>query len=140
MSNAWFHPLVAASLLMACFAGCETSTGKVTAEGTVSYNNQPLTGGRLVLYNAKNEQVGGANINPDGTFIATDLPREDLKVTVITTGNSVMDKMQSAPPTSTVIETPGSGGVPVPEKYQKPETTDLTLNPTSGGKVELKLQ
>lgn len=140
MSKGFYCRLIAASVVLLPLVGCDSATDKTIVSGTVTYQSQALTGGRLALFNSRNEQIGGANINPDGTFIATDLPREELKVTVVT-GGGMMAKMQSAPPTSTVIADPAAGGTPVPEKYHRPETSDLKVNASSGSqKVELKLE
>lgn len=128
--------------LLALATGCDSELGKVSVNGTVSYKNELLKGGRLKLFNAKNELVGAASVSHDGTFVATDLPKEELKVTVETAPANGMGHMQSAaPPGTPVIAPQGGAGVPVPEKYQKPETTDLMVNAATGSqKVELKLE
>jgi len=127
--------------LLALLVGCEASVSKVSVNGTVMYKNELLKGGRLKLFNSKNELVGAANVSREGTFIATDLPKEELKVTVETAAANALAHMQSAaPPGTPVIASEGSGGVPVPEKYGKPETTDLKVNAASSQKVELKLE
>jgi hypothetical protein len=70
------------------------------------------------------------------------LPKEDLKITVTTDAAMGMGNMQTAaPPGTPVIPSAGSGGTPVPEKYSKPETTDLTIKVASQGQhADLKLQ
>jgi hypothetical protein len=127
--------------LLALAAGCNSELDKASVNGTVSYKNELLKGGRLKLFNARNELVGAASIAPDGTFVATDLPKEELKVTVETAAANGMAHMQSAaPPGTPVIAPQGATAVPVPEKYFKPETTDLTVNAALGSqRVELKL-
>jgi len=133
------YTLILPLLLLA--TGCDSELGKTSVNGTVSYKNELLKGGRLKLFNNKNELVGAANVSPDGSFVATDLPKEELRVTVETAAANAMAHMQSkAPPGTPVIAPQGGAGVSVPEKYQKPETTDLIVNAASGSqKVELKL-
>lgn len=140
MQKQLFQCLLALPLL-ALATGCEAELGKVSVNGTVSYQNELLKGGRLKLFNSKNELVGAASVSPDGTFVATDLPKEELKVTVETAGANAMAHMQSiAPPGTPVIAPQGNAGIAVPEKYQKPETTDLIVNAAAGSqKIELKL-
>jgi hypothetical protein len=127
--------------LLVLATGCDSELGKVSVNGTVSYKNELLKGGRLKLFNSKNELVGAASVSSDGTFIATDLPKEELKVTVETAAGNAMAHMQSAaPPGTPVIAPQAAAGIPVPEKYMKPETTDLIVNATTGSqRVELKL-
>jgi len=141
MSKSSLHCVVVLPLL-ALLTGCGPELGKVSVNGTVSYKNELLKGGRLKLFNGKNELVGAATVTPEGTFIATDLPKEELKVTVETAAANSLAHMQSAaPPGTPVIASQGAGGIPVPPKYQKPETTDLKVDAASGSQqVELKME
>ena len=141
MSQKLFGLMVALPLL-ALATGCESEFGKVSVNGTVSYKNELLKSGRVKLFNAKNELVGAANVTPEGTFIATDLPKEALKITVETAAANSLAHMQSAaPPGTPVIAPQGAGSVAVPAKYQKPDTTDLKVDAASGSqKVDLKME
>lgn len=135
--------LLVSMTIAALFTGCGSSVKTVSVNGTVNYKSAPLKSGRLDFFNSKNQLVGAANLTPEGTFIATDLPREELKVTV-DTGTSeasmAMAKMQTAAPSATVIATPAAAAAtPIPAKYQKVETTDLKINAEPGKKVELVL-
>jgi hypothetical protein len=140
MSKYWIG-LVMTLPLLALLTGCGPELGKVSVNGTVSYKNELLKGGRLKLFNGKNELVGAANVTSEGTFIATDLPLEELKVTVETAAANSLAHMQSAaPPGTPVIAPQGAAGVAVPPKYQRPETTDLKVDTATGSrKVELKM-
>jgi hypothetical protein len=132
-----------ATVLLASFflLGCGDSgpnTGGV--KGTVTYKGEILKGGRLNFYNSKNEIVGGTTLSATGTYEASDLPKEDLKVTVVTDTGMGMGNMQTAAPPGTPV-IPSTTGVPVPEKYHKAETTDLSVKITSKGqKADFKLE
>ncbi len=125
------------------FVGCGSGVNTVSVNGTVAYKGELLKGGNLNFYNTKGEPLSAAIINADGSFVATDLPKGEAKVTVKTGGVAAMAKMAPIPPsgTETTPSAAGDGGVAVPEKYHKVETTDLKINVTSGNqKVELKLE
>ena len=133
--SVWFLPLL--------IVGCGTGINTVNVTGTVKYKDQPLTGGRLKIYNAKNEQVSGASITKDGSFTATDVPKEQVKVTVETDDSGMANMATKAPPGTPVIPSPAPAGkaVPVPTKYQKVATTDLSFTISEANqKLDIKLQ
>ncbi len=63
--------------------GCGSNkSAPVQLSGKVTYNSTPLTGGVLVFYT--DAGVYRAAINPDGSFVAADLPEGEATVTVDT--------------------------------------------------------
>lgn len=143
MHKAKFLTLVAALVSSVTLVGCGgPASNNVNVTGTVTYKNEPLKGGRLKFFNAKNEQVSMANVTPDGTFTATDLPKDKVKVTV-ESGDPLAKITGKAPPGTPVIDSgaPAGKGVPVPAKYSKVETTDLAYTITQADqKLEVKLE
>ena len=139
--------LLGSLFLSAIFiSGCGEATGPQLSlvRGTVVFKGAGLTGGTVKIFDAGNTLVGQASINSSGEFIATDLPRGELKVTVETVGGApAMNKMQTKPPPGTPVLPSGDAGasVTIPKKYLSPETTDLRLIVTAAEqKCELKLE
>jgi hypothetical protein len=102
-------------------AGCSNTGKKVTLRGTVSYNGQPLRSGMLKFVGPTGE-YSAAVIQPDGTFIITDVVPGEVKVAVEETPQS------SGPGSTGERKTPP---VSLPGKFREPETSGLryTITP-----------
>jgi len=129
-------------VLVVLAAGCGASTGSVS--GKVTTKGAPVTGGNLTFVSTENKPSASVTINPDGTYTIPKIQAGTYKICVDT---------ESLKPTGTVPKgaigykpPPGSsaGGydpsgstksgtyVHIPEKYSKPESTDLTYTVKSG--------
>jgi hypothetical protein len=137
-----FLPFSALAITACLLSGCGGSAdSRVIVTGTVTYKNQPLTFGRLKLFNTKGEQVSGCSLKSDGTFAATDIPLGDIKVTVDTT-DSIGIAAGKAPPGTPPMpgESPGGKSIAIPAKYKDVATSGLnyTIN-AANQKIEIKL-
>jgi len=147
--------LLFAPLLMALLAaGCKSGTvGRVS--GKVTYNGNPVTGGKIRFFpTTGSSQEGGlggyeATIQEDGTYSIADVPAGDMVVTVDTeelnpkkptmgdpTGmGSKMDPTEMMKKAGMVPE--GSGGtvgkyMKIPEHYAKKDKSGLTVKVSTG--------
>ena len=99
---------------------------KVTVRGTVSYKGQTLKSG-LLKFSGQEGFYSAASIEPDGTYIVTDVVPGEVKVGVVEapqgSGSSSGDDKKA----------PGPRPVPLPQKYQDPETSGVkyTLTPST---------
>lgn len=123
--------------------GCSTSKVPKTAlSGTLTYKGRPVNGGALVLFSSGNEVL--IPLEQDGTFRSTNIPAGDYKVMIEpsegitgppTEGMSPKMKEKfknvnmSQPPT-----------IPIPEKYKRRETTDLTVTVNNSGETKVNLE
>jgi hypothetical protein len=133
--------------------GCKGAKVIETAEvsGTVKFQNQPLPGGMIQFVAANGESTGSGTIEENGTYKVS-APVGDCKITV---DNSTLNKQPTrrgpqAPATKPMLKRPGSEApktslgryVPIPQKYQAADTTDLTYTVKKGAAqthdVELK--
>ncbi|MFO0864346.1 MAG: hypothetical protein U0744_06760 [Gemmataceae bacterium] len=138
--KAVFAFALTASLLVSM--GCEKGTGKVSVSGSVTYKDQKLNWGRVRFFNAKNEEVGTSTLNRDGTFVATDLPLEELKVAleIDPPGTTPSPKAPPGTPVIAEVNPRPEKVVEVPAKYKKADTTPTTVKITGGNqKIDLKL-
>ncbi|MBX9681547.1 MAG: hypothetical protein K2X38_22560 [Gemmataceae bacterium] len=123
--------------------GCDTGNGKVVATGKLSHNGKNLNWGRVRFFDVANKELGGSTIKSDGTFIATDLPIQELKVVVEIAAPKGITPTSKAPPGTPVI--PAANARPekvvdVPAKYKSPETTTATINVTKANQeFDIKL-
>ena len=111
-------------VVAAAVAGC-SGNRKVTVHGTVSYKGQRLPSGILKFVGPEGA-YSAASIQPDGTFIITDVVPGEVKVGVEEApmgsgSSSSSDERTSAPKTP-----PFS----LPEKYRDPQTSGLTYTIT----------
>jgi len=111
---------------MIAVSGCSKGIKKVTVSGTVSYKGQPLQSGILKFIGPEGAYSAAA-IQPDGTFIITDVVPGEVKVGIMeapggTGSSSSPDDKKAAPRPK-----PAS----LPEKYREPETSGLkyTITP-----------
>jgi hypothetical protein len=125
--------LTLAAVVLVAAVGCSKANKKVTVNGTVSYKGQPLHSG-ILKFIGPNGEYSAASIQPDGTFIMTDVVPGEMKV-------GVMEAPQgSGSPTGERTAAP-KAPVSLPAKYRDPETSGLkyTITPdTTDLKIEIK--
>jgi hypothetical protein len=125
--------LVLAMLLAG--AGC-SGNKRLTINGAVSYRGTPLSSG-IVKFYGPGDRLSMAYIEPDGTFIITDLFPGEVKVTV--------EDDPSSRPKRSGTDSPANGGTPgkrlaVPRKYTEETTSGLVYTITSGTRnLDIKL-
>lgn len=137
----WAGCLLSAAFLIGCGGG---GTGKVSVRGTVTYKGDKVGAGTVKFYNQKKEQVSSAMLKDDGSFVATDIPREKITVTVESSAAGTVGKLTTGKaPTKTVVEgsTAAGKGVDVPAKYRSADTSDLKFDITQADQsLDVKLQ
>jgi hypothetical protein len=101
----------------------ETKTGSIS--GKVTFLGKPLPAGTVTFHPAEGKPVS-VQIQEDGTYAVKDMPAGASKVTVET--ESV--KKAKVPP-----GTKPKKYVAIPQKYAKPETTDLTFRVVEGKQI-----
>jgi hypothetical protein len=114
---------------------------KAILTGTVSYKGQPLPGGTIDLHREGDKRVPSAPIHPDGTYLLTAVPPGKWAVTIETESiKAVMpptDKLKLPKGVEFPKLPPGLPRyVPIPEKYAKPATSDLTVELKPGKQEE----
>jgi hypothetical protein len=126
--------------LVTVMAGCSSDDKRLTVKGIVTVDGQPLTQGRVQFY-GPNNQFSTAGIDPDGTFIATDVIPGDLRVAVIDPTASVKlapPSEKDPNPRKTTRANPKSRTIPA--KYQNADTSGLTYNITpESAQIEIKM-
>jgi hypothetical protein len=109
---------LALAALAVVAAGCAKADKKVTVKGTVTYKGQPLKAG-ILKFVGSNGAYSAASIQPDGTFIVTDVVPGEVKV-------GVMEAPQGWGSSSGVKGPPPKPPAnPLPAKYREPETSGL---------------
>jgi hypothetical protein len=124
-------------------AGCSPKEKRVNVSGTVTLGGRPLTEG-VVQFHGPGDRLSTAKIQPDGTFVATDiLPGDNVQVAIIDDPDQVMSQMVapldgSVPP---VEQKSAAKQVKIPAKYKSFDTSGLsyTVGPM-GTQIEIKLQ
>ncbi|QDT52402.1 hypothetical protein Pan44_04130 [Caulifigura coniformis] len=139
-------PTVWCALL--AMTGCGDGTNNPAThavEGTVMYLDRPLPDVAITFYPAQGRSAVG-KADKDGNFsMMTFNPNDGAvagthKVTILLPGAPVSDELNASdygPPKTS------KGPAPFPLKYNKPETTPLTVKipeDLEGGKLTLKLQ
>jgi hypothetical protein len=127
--------------------GCNVSKlPKGTLSGSITYKGQPVNGGTLQLISTS----GGSEAAPipiaqDGTFKAADVPAGDYKAVVQPSegykgppAKGMSPEMQAKMKGNSDFNQTGT--IPIPEKYKKPETTDLTLTVNKSGETKVNLE
>ena len=128
--------------------GCNTSkVPKGSLKGTIAYKGHPINGGSLLLHGTDGNGIEVTiPVAQDGTFSSTDVPTGDYKVVVEPNpGGTPFDTRGMTPEQKEKMKeqiqaskTPAT--IKFPEKYQKLETTDLTVKVGKGQTtVELQL-
>ena len=130
---------VASLLLTSGLLGCSggDKQAPATVSGSLSYNGQPVKAGTMQFHTADGVPYS-AQIAPDGTYTATDLPTGEMVVTVETEsinpnkaapkgGDAArrmkMQVQQPAPGTTTA----GDLYVKIPRKYADPKSSPLKV-------------
>jgi hypothetical protein len=119
----------AAIAIAVCLAvGCgRTPNRGVRVSGTVTVGGNPAPGA-IVRFFDENQGVGAGTAGDDGTYVAVDVPRKSLRVSVEETPTS--GPYGWTPPPSGTPTLPGTLTVKpakIPKKYQKPDTSGLTV-------------
>jgi len=126
--------------------GC-SGERRQTIEGAVTLKGEPLTSG-VVQFHGPGDRLVTAVIQPNGTFVATDLLSGEVKVAVVEdpSGGKPVGMplpMGKAPPKG---GEPLPGGpapakrTPIPTKYKDPKTSQLTYTITSDTKrIDIKM-
>lgn len=128
----------AALIALAGIVGCNSSPAKGNVTGKVTLNNSPVTSGRITFHHENGKDAATALLNPDGAYSVTDVPTGEVKVTVESLPFAQFGNKSQVPraggskmvdPTGKMTGAdPLAGGgkfVPIPQKYQRPATTDL---------------
>jgi hypothetical protein len=149
-----FRSLVWLVVLALGFAGCSPNKpGAVT--GKVTYKGKAVTGGTMKLYPVSGKIDIPVTLKHDGTFVSTNIPPGDYKVTVETEsvknapdpnriGFEIKDRKLPKDVQPRKFDTSGlprPAYVEIPRKYADLKTTDLTLKIAQGKKdivLELK--
>jgi hypothetical protein len=126
--------------LIAVTAGCSSDDKRLTVKGTVTIDGQPVTQGRVQFY-GPNNQFSTAGIDPDGTFIATDVIPGDLRVAVVDPSTSVKLPPPSEKDSSASKSTRSAPkSRTIPAKYQNADTSGLVYNITpASAQIEIKM-
>jgi len=132
-------PLAFVVLALGCGGGNPNAPSKVS--GKVTYNSQPVTGGKIEFYPKAGGPSYPGGISPDGAYTVTDVPSGEVKVTVSTEelnpakkkGGALAAKMTKMmgpiPEGAQVVK---GAYVKIPDKYTKPDTTPLTTTLNKG--------
>jgi|SRR5579883_2427189 len=132
----------AIGVVFALLLGCGGPyTGSVT--GKVLYKGKPLPGG-IVTFIHPDGRSAHAQIQEDGSYKVANAPGGEVKCLVVTMKPlpglpAKIASRMPAKPTDAVY--PAGPYVPIPLKYSKPETTDLTYTINRGSQeiiIELK--
>jgi hypothetical protein len=119
--------LTLTAVLLLAVVGCANKK-KVTIHGTISYKRQPLHSG-ILSFSGPEGAYTTAAIQPDGTFIITDVVPGEVKVGVMEAPKGSQESGTDKPP------------VALPEKYHSPDTSELKYTITSSTKelpIEIK--
>jgi len=115
-------------IVLVAVAGCSQGVKKVTVNGTVSYKGQRLQSGILQFVGPEGAYSASA-IQPDGSFIITDVVPGEVKV-------GVMQSPQGSGIDSSGKKTSsGSKPVNLPEKYREPDKSGLKYTISSDTKT-----
>jgi hypothetical protein len=113
-----------AAVVLVAASGCsDPGVKKVTVKGTVTYKGQKLQSG-ILKFVGPDGSYSAASIQPDGTFIITDVIPGEIKVGVMESpsgsGSSSGDKTAG----------PRTPPIALPEKFREPETSGVTVTIT----------
>ncbi len=140
--------IVASSLLIVGCSGNKMAPAKVS--GSVSYNGKPLKAGTMKFVTPEGIEYP-AQISPDGTYTATDIPEGELVVVVetetINPGNKNTAQGKDAerrnkvstqqPPSGySSAPSPAENYMKIPEKYNNSKTSPLAVTLSKGRQVQ----
>jgi len=137
-------------------AGCAKNPhAPASISGSVSFNGQPIKAGSMKFHTAQGVAYD-AQLTGDGTYSATDIPEGELVVTVETESISPHKKgpkgaeaamrakagITQPPPAGMAAPVdPSAFYIKLPEKYNNPKTSPLTVTVKSGRQVhDVKLE
>ena len=140
--------LIATSLIVA-LVGCSTNkSAPAKVSGSIAYKGQPIKAGTM-QFHTPDGTAYDAQISPDGTYAATDIPEGEMVVTVETesinpdkkaaTGKDAEKRgkmMQSPPGGVGGAPTPTQHYIKIPSKYANSKTSPLTVTLTAGRQVQ----
>lgn len=113
-------------------AGCgPTGPQGSRLSGKVTVGGKPAVGATIRFFDDSNQCVAAGSVGSDGAYIATDVPRKQLRVAVEPGADAGIYQQEAPPPGTTPIG--GGSNVPpakIPEKFQKPESSGLSASIT----------
>jgi hypothetical protein len=123
---------VAAAWVVCCMAGCDGGpppTGEV--HGKVMYKDKPVTAGIVKFVPEAGGEPVATSLGPNGTYRATGVPVGRSRVAIETLH---MKKLAGPPKEIAKVIKPGGRPVyvPIPAKYEKPESSGLTVEVQKG--------
>src|SRR5262245_7949881 len=84
---------LALATLIGFAAGCSRGEKRVNVSGTVTLDGRPLTEG-VIQFHGPGDRLSTARIQPDGTFVATDImPGDNVRVAIIEDPDRVMAQL-----------------------------------------------
>jgi hypothetical protein len=128
--------------LMALSVGCTSSKARGVVKGKVTFSGMPLPTGTITFFGANN--LTGSSEIKDGQYAVNDAPVGECRISVT---------VPKAPPPGGGMALPGAKGsvdpenpgrsitigpptavkiVPIPEKYNSPDTSGLTFKVEKG--------
>jgi hypothetical protein len=139
--------LIAASVVLPVLAGCSANkAAPARISGSISYKGQPIKAGAMAFHTSGGTAYP-AQISPDGTYTATDIPEGELIVTIETesinpdkkkaAGKDAekRSKMMQSAPGSADAPTPMENYLKIPVKYANAKTSPLAVTLTKGRQV-----
>ncbi len=119
--------------LLGLTIGCGSSlppTGEIS--GTVTTDGKPVTAGTVKFFPEKGDPVV-ASLGADGTYRATGIPLGKARISIET----VEFKNLTPPPPGMAkqMSGPRTKYVPIPAKYEKPESSELSIEVEKGTKT-----
>ncbi len=132
------HPAAAwrlsLALLLVAAVGCGKPKGSLS--GKVTYNGQPVPGGRVLFQPAQGAQLA-ATISDTGTYSISGVPTGEYKVAVDNTGLKERDKLMAGPggvKPPNLPEMPKVQGtyVPLPPNASNPDQSGLKVTVKGG--------
>ena len=125
--------LFALIALSAAPSGCGRPLSTLT--GHVTYQDKPVTGGSVVLY-CEGQQIVRGQIDPNGTYTVSNVPRGRVQVTVLPPARlpEGFHKKYQTPPVINGPITPGVGKsdkeareLAIPQRFGVPEESGLAV-------------
>jgi hypothetical protein len=150
LGRRWLAVVGLVALPLACVAGCGDSVG--TVSGRVTYQSKPVPGGLITFRPTEpGRNPASARLDEQGRFEVT-VPAGDVVVTVdnqelkeTAKGLSIApppgakipqgEKKESAPSPSAAERPPGRY-MPIPDKYNRSDTSDLKMTVKSGSQTK----
>lgn len=123
-----------AAMMAVALAGCSDKTvKKVSFKGNVTLKGQPVPAG-ILRFVGPGGSYSAASIQPDGTYIVTDVVPGEIKV-------GVMESPSGSGSSSGEKGAPAPKAVSIPAKFREPESSGLKYTVTPETKqldIELK--